>query len=145
MRVFISTDIEGTAGIVDWEQVRAPGAEYEIGRQAMLDDRSPNLVATLVDDLNAEVTAHLAAVFKRYRGVQIVTDAHIRTAKLLEDTDYPDVARRVPLAPTPVDLSETPGRFRQRAPTIGEHTAEILGELGYDRAAIEGLESRGVI
>ncbi len=38
MRVFISTDIEGTAGIVDWEQVRSPGAEYEIGRQLLTDE-----------------------------------------------------------------------------------------------------------
>ena len=76
---------------------------------------------------------------------QALEDAHIRTAKLLEDTDYPGLARKAPLAPTPVDLSETPGRFRHRAPTIGEHTAEILAELGYDRAAIEGLESRGVV
>jgi D-amino peptidase len=38
MRVFISTDIEGTAGIVDWEQVRGPGAEYEIGRQLLTDE-----------------------------------------------------------------------------------------------------------
>ncbi len=80
-----------------------------------------------------------------YSPQQALEDAHIRTAKLLEDTDYPGLARKAPLAPTPVDLSETPGRFRHRAPTIGEHTAEILGELGYDRAAIEGLESRGVI
>jgi D-amino peptidase len=38
MRVFISTDIEGTAGIADWEQVRGPGAEYEIGRQLLTDE-----------------------------------------------------------------------------------------------------------
>jgi D-amino peptidase len=38
MRVFISSDIEGTAGIVDWDQVRAPGAEYEIGRQLLTDE-----------------------------------------------------------------------------------------------------------
>jgi D-amino peptidase len=38
MRVFISSDIEGTAGIVDWEQVRGPGPEYEIGRQLLLDE-----------------------------------------------------------------------------------------------------------
>jgi D-amino peptidase len=38
MKVFISSDIEGTAGIVDWEQVRAPGAEYEIGRQLLTDE-----------------------------------------------------------------------------------------------------------
>jgi D-amino peptidase len=38
MRVFISSDIEGTAGIADWEQVRGPGAEYEIGRQLLTDE-----------------------------------------------------------------------------------------------------------
>lgn len=38
MKVFISTDIEGTAGIVDWEQVRGPGPEYEIGRQLLTDE-----------------------------------------------------------------------------------------------------------
>ncbi|HLJ01922.1 MAG TPA: M55 family metallopeptidase [Solirubrobacteraceae bacterium] len=38
MKVFISSDIEGTAGIVDWEQVRGPGPEYEIGRRLLLDE-----------------------------------------------------------------------------------------------------------
>ncbi|HUA49711.1 MAG TPA: M55 family metallopeptidase [Solirubrobacteraceae bacterium] len=38
MKVFISSDIEGAAGIVDWEQVRGPGAEYEIGRQLLTDE-----------------------------------------------------------------------------------------------------------
>jgi D-amino peptidase len=38
MKVFISSDIEGTAGIVDWEQVRASGPEYEIGRQLLTDE-----------------------------------------------------------------------------------------------------------
>jgi D-amino peptidase len=35
VRVFISSDIEGTAGIVDWQQVRGPGAEYELGRRLL--------------------------------------------------------------------------------------------------------------
>jgi D-amino peptidase len=38
MKVFISSDIEGTAGIVDWQQVRGPGAEYEIGRRLLIDE-----------------------------------------------------------------------------------------------------------
>ena len=38
-----------------------------------------------------------------------------------------------------------PGRFRHRAPTLDEHTDAILGELGYDGAAIAELRARGVI
>ncbi len=38
MRVFISTDIEGTAGIADWQQVVGAGAEYELGRRLLTDE-----------------------------------------------------------------------------------------------------------
>jgi len=76
---------------------------------------------------------------------QALEDAHIRAAGLLRDTEYPGLPRPAPLAPTPVDLSESPGRFRHRAPTLGEHTDAILAELGYDAPAIAGLRERGVI
>jgi D-amino peptidase len=36
VKVFISSDIEGTAGIVDWQQVIGPGVEYEMGRRLLL-------------------------------------------------------------------------------------------------------------
>ena len=80
-----------------------------------------------------------------YTPRQALQDDHIRAAGLLEDTEYPGLPRAVPLAPTPVDLSETPGRFRHRAPTLDEHTDKILGELGYDAEAIKGLRARGVV
>ena len=80
-----------------------------------------------------------------YTPQQALEDAHIRAAGLLRDTEYPGLARPAPLAPTPVDLSETPGRFRHRAPTLGEHTDAILAELGYGAEAIAGLRERGVI
>src|SRR5881296_4684615 len=80
-----------------------------------------------------------------YTPQQALDDAHIRRAGLLVDTEYPGVARRVPLAPTPVDLSETPGRFRHRAPTLGEHTNAILGEIGYSMAEIDALRKKGVV
>src|SRR5262249_48207500 len=72
-------------------------------------------------------------------------DAHIRQAGLLVDTDYPGVARRVPLAPTPVDLSDTPGRFRHRAPMLGEHTDPGLVELGYSPPEIPAFRPKGVV
>ena len=80
-----------------------------------------------------------------YSPQQALEDEHIRAAGLLVDTDYPGMPRQAPLTPTPVDLSETPGRFRHRAPTLGEHTDEILTELGYTSTEIAALRTRKVI
>jgi crotonobetainyl-CoA:carnitine CoA-transferase CaiB-like acyl-CoA transferase len=80
-----------------------------------------------------------------YTPQQALDDTHIRQAKLLVDTPYPGIPRPAPLAPTPVDLSETPGTFRHRAPTLGEHTDAILGELGYAPADIAALRAQKVV
>jgi crotonobetainyl-CoA:carnitine CoA-transferase CaiB-like acyl-CoA transferase len=42
-------------------------------------------------------------------------------------------------------LSRTPARLRRPAPTLGQHTAEVLATLGYDRPAIERLAEAGVV
>ncbi|MBM3219460.1 MAG: CoA transferase [Candidatus Rokubacteria bacterium] len=80
-----------------------------------------------------------------YTPQQALDDAHIRRAGLLADTTYPGLARPVPLSPTPVDLSETPGQFRHRAPMLGEHTDAILGELGYSADEIKTLRGANVV
>jgi len=45
----------------------------------------------------------------------------------------------------PVRASATPARIRRPAPLLGEHTAEVLGELGLAKAEIERLAAAGVI
>jgi crotonobetainyl-CoA:carnitine CoA-transferase CaiB-like acyl-CoA transferase len=80
-----------------------------------------------------------------YSPQQALDDAHIRAAGLLEQRDYPGIAATVPLAPTPIDLSETPGTYRRPAPLLGEHTDEILGSLGYGPGEIAALRAEKVV
>ena len=47
--------------------------------------------------------------------------------------------------PTPVDFSETPVSIRSEAPHLGQHTYEVLGELGFSREQIEDLRRREVV
>ena len=72
---------ERHANSVKWLRAR-DGSIYEIGPVAAIDDRSPNLVGILVDELNTEMTAYLTSRFRRKAGVYIVTDAHVRTASI---------------------------------------------------------------
>lgn len=46
---------------------------------------------------------------------------------------------------SPVNLSDTPVRFIRPAPLLGEHTQDVLKQLGYDQESFEGLRARGVI
>jgi crotonobetainyl-CoA:carnitine CoA-transferase CaiB-like acyl-CoA transferase len=49
------------------------------------------------------------------------------------------------LAPTPIELSETPGAYRRPAPLIGEHTDDILKSLGYEASEIAALHAEGIV
>jgi formyl-CoA transferase len=42
-------------------------------------------------------------------------------------------------------LSATPGGTRWLGPRLGEHTDDVLGELGYDADAIAALRQDSVI
>jgi crotonobetainyl-CoA:carnitine CoA-transferase CaiB-like acyl-CoA transferase len=45
----------------------------------------------------------------------------------------------------PIRLSETEVEFRRDAPSVGEHTLEILKETGYTDDDIRRLVEKGVI
>ena len=46
---------------------------------------------------------------------------------------------------SPFDFSATPSAIRTPPPLLGEHTAEVLRELGYDDAAIAGLQADTIV
>jgi crotonobetainyl-CoA:carnitine CoA-transferase CaiB-like acyl-CoA transferase len=80
-----------------------------------------------------------------YSPQQALDDPHIRAARLLEEVGYPGLGGTLPLAPTPIELSATPGTYRRPAPLLGEHTDEILKSLGYDEGEIAALRRERVV
>jgi crotonobetainyl-CoA:carnitine CoA-transferase CaiB-like acyl-CoA transferase len=100
----------------------------------------------------ARTLAENMAVFERaevtaapvYEIDQFMADPHVVAREIL--VDLPDEAMgRLPMHNVIPRLSATPGRLRRPAPRVGEHTAEILGELGLDRAALDELARDGVV
>ena len=76
---------------------------------------------------------------------QVLEDPQVKARELLKYVEYPGAPRPVPVADTAVRLSKTPGSIRHRAPMLGEHTDEVLGELGYDEEKIKALRAANVV
>jgi len=55
------------------------------------------------------------------------------------------VAGKVTQAGVAVKLSDTPGSIRSFAPSLGQHTEEVLHDLGYSNAKIAELREKQVV
>jgi crotonobetainyl-CoA:carnitine CoA-transferase CaiB-like acyl-CoA transferase len=73
-----------------------------------------------------------------------MADPHVIERGILVDIPDDDLGR-LPMHNIVPRMSDTPGRLRRPAPTLGQHTAEILDALGLDRAALDWLAGDGVI
>ena len=73
----------------------------------------------------------------------IFDDPHLQAVNMFEWIEHPTEGRvrRVAVPTTWTDSQPTPGR---PAPQLGEHSAEILKELGYSDAEISSLIAQGV-
>ncbi len=80
-----------------------------------------------------------------YSPQQALDDPHVQAVGFLKTMGFPGSPVSAPIADTPFSLSETPTGIRHRAPLLGEHTDEILAELGYEPTEIAALRAARVI
>ncbi len=72
------------------------------------------------------------------------SDPQVLHRKMVLEVDHPTEGRIKHLG-FPIRFSETPGQIRLLSPGYGEHTRQVLQELGYSDSKIEALEKSGVI
>jgi crotonobetainyl-CoA:carnitine CoA-transferase CaiB-like acyl-CoA transferase len=80
-----------------------------------------------------------------YSPQDVLDDPQVREMEFLKPMDYPGLKEAVPIIETPFRMSATPGAIKLRAPLLGEHTDEVMEELGYDAIQIASLRERQII
>lgn len=75
---------------------------------------------------------------------QIMEDPHVIEREIL--ADYPDAEiEHLPMHHVVPRLSDTPGSIRLPAPALGQHSRDILGQLGFEEAETAGLIAEGAV
>jgi len=69
---------------------------------------------------------------------QVFEDPHTQAREMEVELEHP-VEGTIRALGIPVKLSDTPGAIRRPAPLLGEHTAEVLREVGLSDAEIAAL------
>ncbi|HET9105987.1 MAG TPA: CoA transferase [Steroidobacteraceae bacterium] len=79
-----------------------------------------------------------------YTAADIVTDPHYEARQMIEHHTLAD-GQPIDIPGIVPKLSATPGRTEWLGPTLGAHTAEVLGSVGVDAAELARLRSAGII
>jgi crotonobetainyl-CoA:carnitine CoA-transferase CaiB-like acyl-CoA transferase len=70
--------------------------------------------------------------------LQMHEDPQARARDMIVELDHP-TAGKVETIGHPVKFSRTPAQVNHAAPLLGQHTREVLAEMGYENAQIEAL------
>ena len=68
----------------------------------------------------------------------VFADPHVQAREMTVRLAHP-LSGEVNLVASPIKLSATPVQYRRPPPLLGEHTAEVLGELGIDADELAAL------
>jgi crotonobetainyl-CoA:carnitine CoA-transferase CaiB-like acyl-CoA transferase len=74
----------------------------------------------------------------------LMQDEHLQAVGMFEKHHHPSEGETILVRP-PVQFSKSPGAIRSHAPRFGEHSAEVLRELGYDETTIADLIATGAL
>ncbi|MEO1542889.1 MAG: CoA transferase [Pseudomonadota bacterium] len=146
----------GAANQANWERMlKLIGAEHlnEDPRFSSNAGRIQNRVVladVLADDFKKKTTADWLAAFEAVGvpagPVLSVTEMHRDPQTLARDmiveTTHP-VVGDVKTIGLPVKFSKTPGGVTRAAPVMGQHTREVLAEVGYSPTQIDAMITSG--
>jgi len=79
-----------------------------------------------------------------YQMDEVFADEQVKHLKMAAPVHHPRLGD-IEVVNQAVELSRTPSAVRYPTPEKGEHTDEVLGELGFDAAAVAELRKQKVV
>jgi crotonobetainyl-CoA:carnitine CoA-transferase CaiB-like acyl-CoA transferase len=76
---------------------------------------------------------------------EVIDHPQVEALGLLAPIDYRGDWSRLKVSPVPISMSDTPGSIGNGPPSAGEHTDDILQNLGMSSGEIDKLRAGGVI
>lgn len=135
-----------------------------VGREDLIDDprckddlrRADHhaLITQVMKDWGAErPLAEAIAAFEKarvpcgavYNLDEVLNDPQVNARNLIGEVEFSGSSKPVPIANPALRLSQTPAAVRRPAPRLGEHTDEVLAELGFSATEIADWRAAGVI
>jgi formyl-CoA transferase len=74
---------------------------------------------------------------------EIAEEPSLRATGTVVEVDHPKRGKYLSVG-NPIKMSDSPTEVT-RSPLLGEHTDEVMRELGYDESAIQSLRAENVI
>src|SRR6185295_3515553 len=75
---------------------------------------------------------------------QVIAHPQVQASNILMETEHPVVGRLRQTRPA-ARFTKTPPQYCRGAPLHGEHTAEVLAELGLTSADVGALQNKGIV
>ncbi len=75
----------------------------------------------------------------------LFNDPHVKARNMLSAVEHPRAEKKYEIPNTPVKLLSTPGGVRRRAPTLGEHSRQVLDRFGFNEEEITELINNDVV
>ena len=143
--------VTGSAEETDQKWLR-PEAYDEIGARREVTFSERELNALIAERLRTRPTAawveelNLAGVpcGPVYRMDEVFADPQVEHLAMTEPVEHPALGR-LDILRNAVRMTDAPATVRAPSPDAGDHTGEVLAELGYPRAEIDRLRAEGVI
>ncbi len=98
-----------------------------------------------IDQVIETLQRSAVPVGKSFTAADIVQDLHYRAREMLDERDLPSGGPRVTIPGIVPKLSVTPGETRWLGPELGEHTNQVLTDLGFNEEVLATLREQGVV